>query len=1279
MAAKVRVPEFKTLKECLEFLEWLKNDRGMQGQVANRLERLLKDRYKEAKQGGIENALSRFVGHASEFYKKLCTKASATYNSHVSATTVLKSLIVCIPKLLSAIYFLRYKVDANFKALGGGEWAEQEVGVVAMYARIPALLESNATKIDKYLITKHGSTQYGVIPGGFEAIELRAGFRGGYNPGSAMANDLTKICEKEKAQFFRDVFVTSVFGNDGANSANVANAVRLVEDFGRIFGNVTKDDDFKSHLQSNRMCIDWQALEAHCAKLKTSLEKIFKTNGFSFTGYGRTVGEVKKENVAKKMATWLKKHLIEIRTNLAHIKPFDNRKYKLDDRRLRKGNKLPAEFSQAFVDYFTENFFRYGFTFGKNKYEMSDTPYQDLLESWNAALVELKRMTGDLDQLKTILDGNQCPDRNRNKQPKSKPEPNPELEPALLDVDDDENDLESESDFDDLNSESEDDDMPPTKTEASKLSSTTNVDTTPQNNKSEGAQNQGKKAEGNQNQGNDHSVANTSISPVSQAVRTQSSSVQSPDSGSPGATGPSSGPGPGGQADVSDAGQPGVQKAQANGDANGTASNTPGAGPGGSGTGGNGKSDNGQQTNEYQEGINRLKIRHEEKMKEAQKNMERLEDAMQKLAEKKAERQKKLDAQGMNAGYRSYYDPKASDRRAQYFTDLQMTPVIMDGADVSNEALRNPGIEWERNHRDEWKLAEQFRKEAEKREKQKFRRNLRDTQEKVLNRLKDSWLHQEFHDDDIGHVVPHRSAVDDRTIMNPPPPNISFKISKPFNAKTIYDEQSLTLPHPNIELEIDKTYDRRKKMNTYNQKVFYTEGEIIEPKPPTISPPIIETGPFGSKVADPNVDTSKMLPDDLIPKLPPDTLDVEIIHRYIPPPNDIIIPDIPDYVLADSAGSQVLNDHTAPTAPTDKEYDGKGIHSKNEIKTVNIGVNPAFEVIDDGLVIGKIDPPSQPVEAVDLQIDVPKPTLQDSSYDIDLEYDHPPLPQIEPVDPIGSVTPAIKINLAPPEALPDLPNNTAAAYVYSPSTVGMCISSWTTSKPTDHLDIPETELSPSQAPRTVRDMLTWLAGLRNPKHHKTLKLCINRAFNGLHNESSDLALSINHTNIRPNDVFDILQLTAMFAGSVLTAISPTWKANVPSRTVKPQSSNESQKPDCCALLCQLRDYAYACCHQLEFLKAQCNRDKLSGGWGNYEYGSDIKTPSPLQAFLTDGWDSTFKTHPFDPCNLCHKSRVRMGFKREDLPETSQLGSVISTILTPSCGGEERDALVNTKL
>ncbi|GBE61959.1 ribosome binding protein [Babesia ovata] len=123
----------------------------------------------------------------------------------------------------------------------------------------------------------------------------------------------------------------------------------------------------------------------------------------------------------------------------------------------------------------------------------------------------------------------------------------------------------------------------------------------------------------------------------------------------------------------------------------------------------------------------------------------------------------------------------------------------------------------------------------------------------------------------------------------------------------------------------------------------------------------------------------------------------------------------------------------------------------------------------------------------------------------------------------------------------------------------------------------------------------------------------------------------------------------------------------------PDFSSEYSKlcysSDPARLLCQLRDYVYACCHQLEFLKAQCSRKASEGGWQDCEYGQDAKTPSPLQAFLTDAPNSKLKTHPFDPRNICLKSRVNMGFTKEDLPKPHETGKHISTILSPTCGGE----------
>ncbi|GBE59367.1 Ribosome-binding protein 1 [Babesia ovata] len=203
-------------------------------------------------------------------------------------------------------------------------------------------------------------------------------------------------------------------------------------------------------------------------------------------------------------------------------------------------------------------------------------------------------------------------------------------------------------------------------------------------------------------------------------------------------------------------------------------------------------------------------------------------------------------------------------------------------------------------------------------------------------------------------------------------------------------------------------------------------------------------------------------------------------------------------------------------------------------------------------------------------------------------------------------------------------------------------------------------------------MLIWLAGLQNPKHQDTLTQCIEKAFKDGDSDPSDLTLPFNGAEIRPEDVLNILKLTALFAASVLSTIEPAWKGNITlSATFKSKDSDQAQDPDCCVLLCQLRDYVYACYHQLTFLKSQCSREQSEGGWHNHEYGHAVSPQkSPLQAFLTDASASKFKTHPFDPCDICRKSRANMGFREEDLPTPQQTGNILNDILTPSCGGED---------
>ncbi|CDR94792.1 RIBOSOME BINDING PROTEIN-1 domain containing protein, putative [Babesia bigemina] len=521
MAAKGSVPDFKTLKECLEFLEWL-NDRKrsvVRSQVANRLYRLLKDKYEGVDQTQIEIALSQFLNNLSVFHKKLCTSPRGSYTGEKKTKPALNALLACIPQILSAFYFLRYHVDRNFAALGGGGWADKEVGVVSMYATIGMRLDALmnlVTDIDKYLVAKSNNV-YGVIPGGFELSELKIGYRypmgQGYRNGTDMAGDLQKILDKNTNanNLFLDVYSTTVLSTSGTQIPNVANAIRLVRDFCRIFAEVRDEQDFKGHLYSKDKCIEWEKLKAHCAGLIGPLEKIFKQKHFSFTGYARDLDKLSKQSIAKKMASWFRTNLSEVIKNLDNISSF--RTNVRVNERLFNRNALATKDRTALTKYFNKNFFPYGFTFYGHDAGTGSNRFQILNENWDGVIKVLKEKSKGLNELVNILNGDICKlKKNKERQPDEPKDgvPQPPAEKSEA-----ESDVESEDEADEP---LQDEDDPPadTKTEAAKsvvtkaeaakptatkAQSAVDGNDQTQGKKAEGAQNQGKKAEGAQNQG----------------------------------------------------------------------------------------------------------------------------------------------------------------------------------------------------------------------------------------------------------------------------------------------------------------------------------------------------------------------------------------------------------------------------------------------------------------------------------------------------------------------------------------------------------------------------------------------------------------------------------------------------------------------------------------------------------------------------------------------------------------------------------------------------------
>ncbi|CDR97471.1 hypothetical protein BBBOND_0313730 [Babesia bigemina] len=571
-----------TLKECLQFLEWLKGRKwaDLRTRLAGRLARLLDKKYEGVDHKQIESSLSIFLGHVSTFHHKLCNRAGQSNINRFTAKDALEALLQCIPKLLSVIYFLQYHVDKRFSKVGGGDWEGEQVGRIAWFSTygpdFVKRMKSSAGPIDKYLIESSGS-EYGVIPGGFDASDLKQLGHGGYSEGRLMTKDLVNIFDKDvnRNNLFRDVFVTSaVSKNPSVEKANIANALRLVEDFCGIFKNSKNAEDFKSHLESRGSCINWDDLKQHCSTLKDKFSKLFTNNRFSFTGYGRTY-EFLDKSMDKKMAKWLKNNLNAMRNQLGGV-----------------GGRLDVK---TFVDTYL---IPYGFTFNGYKVGTGRDNYQALKKDWDAVIGELKKDNGGLQKLKQLLDGTLCPNRKKDKQPKTDSEPKPG--PELIDEDDDEDEDEDEEEpwddnlvYEDTGLEAENAAPIKPKAEAppAKVPEIKKSDGTPnQGKKVEGAQNQGKKAEGAQNQGkkaegdtsqNGQSEAKSPSSRVSQVVQTQPSSNSSADSEPPGAPGPGSGQGPGDQAATSGASQQSGREGQTSSGGDAISSTNDGVGGGG--------------------------------------------------------------------------------------------------------------------------------------------------------------------------------------------------------------------------------------------------------------------------------------------------------------------------------------------------------------------------------------------------------------------------------------------------------------------------------------------------------------------------------------------------------------------------------------------------------------------------------------------------------------------------------------------------------------------------
>ncbi|GBE59384.1 ribosome binding protein, putative [Babesia ovata] len=257
---------FTSLRDCFIFFDWLETEKKDKlSEVAKKLQERLRGYYKNVDLQ-IESALSTFLSNVCGFYYKL-VKPGVPENVLVGTASIKKdatlddtvdALFGCLPKFLSALYFLLYQVDIRFGVLGGTKWRDDNPGYIMRWSS----WRDYGGELNKYLYEQSGSKYGGVIPGGFRVHEVRYGYNwDGYRYGYSMATDLKNIFGKVDDQFFRDVFATSVLATtSGTQISNTANALALVNLFCEIVVEADENgngDEFKTHVQLKNGCVHW--------------------------------------------------------------------------------------------------------------------------------------------------------------------------------------------------------------------------------------------------------------------------------------------------------------------------------------------------------------------------------------------------------------------------------------------------------------------------------------------------------------------------------------------------------------------------------------------------------------------------------------------------------------------------------------------------------------------------------------------------------------------------------------------------------------------------------------------------------------------------------------------------------------------------------------------------------------------------------------------------------------------------------------------------------------
>ncbi|GBE62457.1 Ribosome-binding protein 1 [Babesia ovata] len=1128
---------------------------------------------------------------------------------------------------------VRYDAHQKFGLLGGGGWKNHYPGIDRRRWVYSWATYVHGGDLQGYLTATYMHETYGklpsILPGGFGKGDVRDWH--GYTQGKNMCNDLEKILGKNTGHnFFRDIFSTSIISNFGHQVSNTANVLALVKTFCEVVSTDSTgkslEDVFETDLikQIPPKCIDWNSLKAYCSKLKTRIDTLFTAGGFDYNGQAAKIGEPNQINFAKRAAEWFRTNLSAVQKHLNNIPPY------------RPG---------GYSEFAEHSLFPNGFVFGEKTGTLNYAS-RNLQKNWNDVIIMLGAKDDEgLNKLKRILDGENCQEHKSPTHSAVSPKPpitNIETtNPVSL--------------------------RPEAETKRPRMGSA--VPKIPKIVHPLGDSIQhhpGPKVQGPSAPLGPRHTPIPTLLPVP-AGQPDGGAPSSPAGIPPGqqpAADQVKGPALTPSVSGSDAGSIDDQGTGGSGGSGGDsqdvssgATESAGSIPGGSGVGGGGgmavrMGGNANFGNQYTPlpEIPPIGIPTGRRLESKQPSVLFHPTVI-------FDDYALPEVMGISATKLT----GSSKRNTQAPDSIDITPPFhhmleLRGHNTPNTQLKDP-----------WPLPTPIQKptgtplqsaepyppdpvQLDTQDKQKYL----DVSDIILTKSTGNDITAPAPLKMDTHVPP--SAIDAWAISNPkrkrpvsPPPASKLPKTPPVRDAKI----------PSVVISPDHRVSNTLMSQATGEKIpGLNQGPPLPPlatsKPtglPSTTPKSLETLEFDDQTIEKMLSVNDRIIKNDANKLP---------IAYVPTDdrNDILLMPEISVAIRDPQSSQnhkIPDVELIPVPPPDDK--------------LHITVLPARD---------NVDLTTQDVYGADvsenLDIEVRKPLPPEPLCDHDPTYipeipkpRHPKLKVLDDFSEKPSDRAEVIIPLAvfPGQSLDD-PDVCRTPWHVAPSATDPTSPPVSPPPASDHLP----------PPNTIREMLCWMVVLNQngyipliEKHVAGLLVDIN---NDVSQPSYALEVTGDPTQLTASHVSNTLTQACLYAAIVLHKIK--HKDNSKAVSVPDFSSEYSKfrySTDPARLLCQLRDYVYACCHQLAFLKSQCSRNSTHGGWQDCEYGRDVMVPnSPLQDFLTDAPDSKFETHPFNPCDICLKSRINMGFTKDDLPEKSQNGNHLHTILSPTCGGED---------